>query len=132
MDGASKFPTFLVPTIEYQLANDGPVTHAAMALAGWARYLGVVPVSEQAPDSFAGPARAMAADARSDPARFLELDGVMTAPLRTSERFRRAFVDAYVAVADHGPLAAIAALVGDRPTAGATLVGCLSGVEPTP
>ena len=109
MDGASKFPTFLVPTIEFQLANGGPVSCAALALAGWARYLGVVPEPEQASDSVAGTARALAAEARHDPSRFLALDGVFTAPLRTSDRFRAAFVDSYRAVAELGPLAAMAA-----------------------
>ena len=118
IDGASKFPTFLVPTIEHQIANDGPVSCAALALAGWARYLAVVPESEQAADAAAGTARALAAEACTEPTRFLALDGVITAPLRASERFRTAFVDSYRAVAEDGPLAAMAAVTG--------------GVEPSP
>ena len=107
LDGASKFPTFLVPTIEHQLANGGPVARSALALAGWARYLGTVPASEQAADAAAGPARALAAEALADPERFLALDGVLTTPLRTSPRFRAAFVDAYRSIADVGPVAAM-------------------------
>ena len=52
---------------------------AALALAGWARYLGVVPSPSRRPTRPPGRARALAAAARTDPARFLELDGVMTA-----------------------------------------------------
>jgi mannitol 2-dehydrogenase len=110
IDGASKFPTFLVPTIEHQLAHDGPIACGALALAGWARYLGTVDESEQAPDAAAGQARELAAEARTAPDRFLELDGVMTPSMRESNRFRSAFVDAYRGVAEHGPLHAMAAL----------------------
>src|SRR4051794_6028523 len=42
LDGSAKFPTFLIPTIERQLQAGGPIERAATALAGWARYLGVV------------------------------------------------------------------------------------------
>lgn len=107
LDGASKFPTFLIPTIEHQLARDGSVRRAALALAGWARYLGTVPESEQSADAAAGPARALAAAALTDPERFLEVDGVITSPLRASPRFRAAFVDAYRSIAEVGPLAAM-------------------------
>jgi mannitol 2-dehydrogenase len=110
VDGASKFPTFLVPTIEHQLATDGPIACGALALAGWARYLGTVDEAEQAPDAAAGSARELAVAARTEPARFLELDGVMSPSLRGSSRFRSAFEDAYRAVAEHGPLHAMAAL----------------------
>lgn len=116
IDGVSKFPTFLVPTIEHHLANGGPVSHAALALAGWARYLGTVPEADQATDASAGAARALAAEARSDPARFLELDAVITSVLRDNERFRTAFVDAYTAVAVSGPLAAMRGVVGEEPS----------------
>jgi len=115
VDGASKFPTFLVPTIEHRLAHDGPVTCSALALAGWARYLGTIPEHDQAVDGSAGPARALAARAITDPAQFLDLDGVMTDPLRNSHRFRTAFVRAYADVAETGALAAMgAAVAADR------------------
>ena len=42
IDGTAKFPTFLIPTVERQLELDGPVECAALALAGWARYLATV------------------------------------------------------------------------------------------
>lgn len=109
VDGAAKFPTFLVPTIEACLAVGRPVGRAALALAGWVRYLGVVPVAEQAADPSADAIRPLAAAAVDDPARFLDADVVITEPLRASPAFRDAFVAAYRRLVDVGPLAAMAA-----------------------
>ena len=43
IDGSAKFPTFLLPTITFQLEHDGPIARSALALAGWARYLATDP-----------------------------------------------------------------------------------------
>ena len=51
IDGSAKFPTFLIPTIAAQLELGGPIERAATALAGWARYLGVVDPADQAFDA---------------------------------------------------------------------------------
>lgn len=107
IDGTSKFPSFLVPSIEHQVATGGELGRSALALAGWARYLGTVPVDEQAHDAAGEPARRLAARARRDPAAFLELDAVFTEPLRESDRFRDAFVDGYRLIASSGPMAAM-------------------------
>lgn len=107
VDGAAKFPTFLVPTIDACLASGRPVTRAALALAGWVRYLGVVPPAQQAHDPSADPIRPLAVAAVDDPARFLDADIVITDRLRHRE-FREAFVQAYRRVAEAGPLAAMA------------------------
>jgi len=111
IDGASKFPSFLVPTVEAQLERGGPVACAALALAGWARYLATVPAAERAPDAHGDDAAAAAAASLRDPAAFLELDLVFTPRLRESERFRDAFVAASCELADRGPLAALESLV---------------------
>ena len=58
IDGTAKYPTFLIPTIEHHVANGGPVRHAALALAGWARDLATVPVDQQSPDASAELSRA--------------------------------------------------------------------------
>ncbi len=108
IDGTAKFPTFLIPTIERQLELDGPVECAALALAGWARYLGTVPADERAPDSHGARSVELAARALDDPRAFLELDAVFTPRLRENERFADAFVRAYLDVTARGPLAAIA------------------------
>jgi mannitol 2-dehydrogenase len=111
VDGTSKFPTFLVPTVEAQLALGGPVDCAALALAGWARYLATVPADERAPDSHGQEAVALAAASLDDATAFLELDAVFTKPLRESDRFRDAFAAASRRLAERGPLASIDAVL---------------------
>jgi mannitol 2-dehydrogenase len=39
LDGSSKWPKFLIPTIESQLDRGGPVALSALALASWCQYL---------------------------------------------------------------------------------------------
>ena len=87
IDGTAKFPTFLIPTVERQLELGGPVECAALALAGWARYLATVPAAERAPDTHGARSVELAAQALEDPRAFLELDLVFTPRLRESERF---------------------------------------------
>jgi mannitol 2-dehydrogenase len=112
IDGTAKFPTFLIPTIERNLETGGPVRHAALALAGWARYLATVPVEQQSTDAYGDVSRGHARSALDDPVRFLALDAVFTPALRDSERFRNEFVVAAEALATTGPTAAMAALGG--------------------
>jgi mannitol 2-dehydrogenase len=118
IDGTSKFPTFLVPTVEAQLRLGGPVDCAALALAGWARYLATVPADERAPDPHGEEAIALAAASLDDPVAFLELESVFTPPLNESERFRDAFAAASRNLSQAGPVAAIDAALravgGDR------------------
>lgn len=96
LDGTAKFPKFLVPTIHRQLDGDGDahVDMAALALAGWCRYLQGTdddgrPI-EHAPDPYLDEARGHAAAARSDPAAFLGFDRVFGA-LRETGPFRSSF-----------------------------------------
>jgi mannitol 2-dehydrogenase len=105
IDGTAKFPAFLIPTIARQLEVDGPIHHAATALAGWARYLAVVDPVDQAFDSSAEEARRHAAEAVADPVAFLEFDAVFPPAVRTSARFRAEFAAAYGRVVADGPLA---------------------------
>jgi mannitol 2-dehydrogenase len=107
IDGTAKFPSFVIPTVETQLERGGPVSCAALALAAWSRYLGTVPAAERAPDSRGDRAVELAGVALSDPAAFLELEEVFTAPLRESSTFRDAFVESYRDLAAHGSLEAI-------------------------
>ena len=60
IDGTAKFPSFLIPTVERELELGGPIECAALALAGWARYLAVTPAAERAPDSHGERAIALA------------------------------------------------------------------------
>ena len=112
IDGTAKFPTFLIPTIEGQIERDGPLECAALALAGWARYLATVPPAERAYDASGDRSAAFAARALAEPLAFLELAEVFTPRLRGSARFRDAFVNAANSLAAHGPLGAIERLPG--------------------
>jgi mannitol 2-dehydrogenase len=112
IDGTSKFPVFLVPTIERQLELDGPVDCAALALAGWARYLATVPAAERAYDPHADRAAELAVRSLDDPRAFLDFGAVFTPRLRESERFGDAFVHASRELAARGPVAAMQALLG--------------------
>ena len=85
MDGTAKFPSFLIPTVERQIELGGPLSCAALALAGWARYLGTVPASVRASDSRSKRAAELAESSIVEPLAFLELAEVFTPPLRASE-----------------------------------------------
>jgi mannitol 2-dehydrogenase len=110
IDGSAKFPTFLIPTIEWQLERDGPIGRAATALAGWARYLAVVDPEEQAFDASGDAARRYAAEAAADPVAFLSYEAVFPPAVRSSERFRSAFAAGYERIAAEGPIAATEAV----------------------
>ena len=112
IDGTAKFPSFLIPTVERQLELDGPVECAALALAGWARYLATMPAAERAHDPHGDRAATFAARSIADPHAFLEFDQVFTPRLRESGRFRDTFVAASNALAERGPIGAIEGLLG--------------------
>lgn len=120
IDGTAKFPTFLVPTIESALDRGGPIARGTLALAAWARYLGTVPLAEQAHDAHGERSRTLAVEALDDPTAFLELTEVFTEGLRGSSRFRATFAAAYRTIEAEGALAAmrvadrIEATQGDR------------------
>ena len=107
IDGTAKFPSFLIPTIERQLELDGPVECAALALAGWARYLATVPVAERAHDPHGDMAAELAIRSLGAPEAFLELDQVFTPSLRESSRFREAFGAASNSLGERGSLGAM-------------------------
>jgi mannitol 2-dehydrogenase len=107
IDGSAKFPTFLIPTIEWQMERGGPIGRAATALAGWARYLGVVDPTQQAFDADGDVARRYASEATADPVAFLAYEAVFPPAVRSSPRFRSAFAAAYEQIAAEGPIAAM-------------------------
>src|SRR5262245_33948208 len=107
IDGTSKFPSFLIPTVEAQLARGGPVSRAALALAAWCRYLATVPADERAPDSRGERAAALASRSLDEPLTFLDLDEVFTPPLQNSQTFRDAFVAATRDLERESPIGAI-------------------------
>jgi len=107
IDGSAKFPTFLLPTITFQLEHGGPIAHGALALAGWARYLATIPPDRQAFDADGDRARRHARRATEEPTRFLDFSQVFSRTLRESARFRAAFTAAWRRVGDVGPLVAM-------------------------
>jgi mannitol 2-dehydrogenase len=107
IDGSAKFPTFLLPTIERQLVLGGPIERATMALAGWARYLGVTPHDQQSHDTSMPLARVHATAALHDPVAFLDYAQVFPDSLRSNERFRTAFAESYRLLVAEGPLTAM-------------------------
>jgi mannitol 2-dehydrogenase len=107
IDGTSKFPSFLIPTIERQLELGGPVDCAALALAGWARYLATVPAAERAYDPHGDRSATFAVRSLDDPRAFLELDDVFTPALRESDRFGDAFAHASRELAARGAVGAM-------------------------
>lgn len=115
IDGTAKFPSFLIPTVEGQIELGGPLSCAALALAGWARYVGTVPASMRASDSRGMRTAELAELSIAEPLAFLELDEVFTPPVRASERFRDAFATAAADLASLGPIGAIDSVVGGKP-----------------
>jgi mannitol 2-dehydrogenase len=113
IDGTAKFPSFLVPTVEGQLELGGPLECAALALAGWARYLATVPAAERAHDPQGDRAAAFAVRSLADPRAFLEFDAVFTPRLRESDRFGEAFAAASRELAERGSVGALDRLLGD-------------------
>src|SRR5215218_1564908 len=118
IDGSAKFPTFLIPTVERQLESGGPIECAATALAGWARYLGVVDPEQQATDADGDAARRYAGAAIADPLAFLEYDAVFPQAVRSSPRFRSVFARGYEQIASEGPIAAMSAASGTEAAGG--------------
>ncbi len=106
LDGTSKFPKFLVPTIESQLDKGGPISLSALALAGWCQYL--LGKDDQ------GREITLSADPRLDeaiefaraslvePAAFLGFVDVFGSRLPADPRFVAAFVEALVSVRQEG------------------------------
>jgi mannitol 2-dehydrogenase len=107
IDGSAKFPTFLLPTIAFQLEHGGPIARSALALAGWARYLATVPPDRQAFDAAGDTARHHAQRALEEPTRFLDYAEVFPASLRDDGRLRAAFAAAWRRLVDVGPLIAM-------------------------
>jgi mannitol 2-dehydrogenase len=110
IDGTAKIATFLIPTVEGQLARDGPIDCGALTLASWARYLATTPPAERSPDPGAEHSAGYAKRAMDDPVEFLELGTVFPPALRDSERFRDVFAASAGSLASLGPIGAVEAL----------------------
>ena len=107
IDGTAKVRAFLIPTIERQLELGGPVDCAALALAGWARYLATTPTEERAMDASGEHAATYALRSLRDPVAFLDFAEVFPGSLRNDERFREAFARATHDLTTLGPVGAV-------------------------
>jgi mannitol 2-dehydrogenase len=110
LDGTSKFPKFLLPTVRAQLVADGPIEKSALALAGWCEYL----VRSTQPDGHApspdprlDTAVEYAVRSMERPEGFLEYDDVFGSDLRASARFTTAFATALTTLRRAGVRSAI-------------------------
>jgi mannitol 2-dehydrogenase len=109
LDGSSKFPKFLLPTVRAQLESGGSIRHAALALAGWCRYLqgqddsgGTIDLSfDPRLEEVAGLA------AEPDPRAFLAYSPVFGEDLVADERFVGAFTDSLRSLREVGVLSAL-------------------------
>jgi mannitol 2-dehydrogenase len=106
LDGSSKFPKFLIPTIESQLDKGGPVKLSALALASWCQYL--VGKDDQGGDITlsADPrlelARKHAQASLGDPAAFLAFSEVFGERLPRDPFFVSAFTSALSSIRETG------------------------------
>ncbi len=115
LDGTSKFPKFLLPTVRAQLDRDGPITLSALALAGWCDYLLGEEEDGDPIDLAEDPRRDEAIEharaSREDPAAFLAFP-IVFGDLVDDDRFVTAFTDALRSIRDLGVRATLDDLLG--------------------
>ncbi|WP_159022913.1 mannitol dehydrogenase family protein [Formosa sp. L2A11] len=103
-ESSAKFPIFVLPTVNSELAREGSVDFAALVVAAWAIYsLGK---DEQGQDLIIKDAMETALAkqavlAKENPAVFLELESIF-GKLKTSKTFVNAFTKAYKAISENG------------------------------
>ena len=111
LDGTAKFPTFIVPSLEAQIANGGPIRMLGLVLAGWCRYLrGVAddgtPLS-LSHDPFLDEATAIARRSISDPRAFLKYERALGPNIGESSRLLDTFTEALSSLDRIGSLATL-------------------------
>jgi len=111
LDGSSKFPKFLLPTVRAQLQRGGSIQLAALALAGWCAYLRGVDDSGAQIDVSYDPRLSelseLAADAESDPRAFIGFTPVFGDDLVDDDRLVAAFSDAFRSIRSAGVLSSL-------------------------
>lgn len=118
LDGSAKFPKFLMPTVQAQIAAGGPVALSALALAGWCQYLGGVddhgrPISLSA-DPLLEQAVAAAQKSVDDPSAFLKFAAVFPEDVTSSSDFVTHFSASLQELRGNGMRAAISAAMNDN------------------
>jgi mannitol 2-dehydrogenase len=109
-DGSAKIPNSILPCIRHQLDKGGSIEYAALALAGWFRYLSGVDEEAQAidiKDPMADKLRAkMQLDSR-DPTAILGVSDLFGTDLPTNKRFVMAVKVAMESLAEKGARATL-------------------------
>jgi len=111
LDGSSKFPKFLLPTVIAQLDQGGDVRLSALALAGWCQYLlgkdergrDIEPAGDPALPS----AQKYAAASMADPRAFLGFRAVFGERLPSDPVFAAAFIAALTSIRESGVYATL-------------------------
>jgi mannitol 2-dehydrogenase len=105
MDGTSRIPKFVLPTLRTHLANGGPTELAALFLATWCQALLAVSDAgnriEVGPDPMLEQAQAAARASQENPAAFLELEPTFDG-IRDNAEFVAQFEAALNAVRSNG------------------------------
>ncbi len=111
LDGTAKFPTFIVPSLEDQLAKNGPIRMLALVLAGWCLYLRGI-ADDGSPmklsgDPFLTEATAIALASKSDPSIFLRYERALGPNVGHSARLAATFAEALDSLKSYGALATL-------------------------
>lgn len=115
--GTSKWPKFLIPTVESQLERGGQIKLSALALAAWCQYLLGTNDRGETMTLSADPrleeAKAFARASVADPAAFLGFREVFGQRLAADPRFVSAFSEALVSLREVGTYGTLASWLDD-------------------
>jgi mannitol 2-dehydrogenase len=108
LDGTGKFPTFIVSSLESQLASGGEIRMLTLAIAGWCRYLQGVADDGSAlvlsGDPFLAEATSFANRSATDPTAFLHYERALGPNLSASSRLADVFTEALNDLRAYGSL----------------------------
>ncbi len=105
MDGSSKFPKFLLPTVREQLQRGGPTRRLSLAIASWCRAMAGTDdrgARIEVPDPMADLLSERARSSGRDPAGFLSLRQVFGEDLSQSEFLATQVAEALESLYDEG------------------------------
>lgn len=109
MDGSSKVPKFLIPTIHLLLEQDRPLERVAFIIASWALYLRRQDIRE-IQDPMADRLKNSVADRQQLTVSFLNLQDLFGQELMNSDRFVQAFENALDQIESNGVIEALKTL----------------------
>nr|BFD42112.1 mannitol dehydrogenase family protein [Pseudomonas sp. FFPRI_1] len=113
-DGSSKFPKFIVPTLNRLIADDRDTERAALVVAAWALYLRGVDengLEYRIPDPRAEFCQALVADDSLLTQRLLAVEEIFGPAIRHSSAFVQAFEQCFNSLREHGVSATLERLL---------------------